>query len=86
MGTSDVTSISGIGDRASWGLIGGYFPHLGAVKGQATCELTIGGGDGQLSVATSGKGVFAKIDAAALPGFMQRFGALCNAIFSGIGA
>jgi hypothetical protein len=86
MGLSDVTPVSGIGDHASWGLLGGYFPHLGAVKGQATCELTIGGGNGQLSVPTSGKGVFAKIDAAALPGFIKQFGALCNEIFAGLGA
>lgn len=86
MGLSDLTPISGIGDHASWGLLGGYFPHLGAVKGQATCEVDISGGDGQLSVPTSGQGVFARIDAAALPGFMQRFGALCNEIFAGLGA
>jgi hypothetical protein len=81
-----VTSISGIGDHANWGLLAGYFPHLGAVKGNDTCELTIGGGNGQLSVHSSGKGVFAKIDAAALPGFMQHLGALCNEIFAGLGA
>lgn len=87
MGTGgSTTPISGIGDHASWGLLGGYFPHLGAVKGQATCEVDISGGDGQLGVPTSGQGVFAKIDAAALPGFMQRFGALCNDIFAGLGA
>ncbi len=85
MGLSDVTPISGIGDHASWGLLAGYFPHLGAVKGQDTCELTIGGGNGQLSVHTSGKGVFAKIDDAAVPGFMQQFGALCDQIFAGLG-
>jgi hypothetical protein len=87
MGTGgDLKSISGIGDHASWGLIAGYFPHLGAVKGNATCELSIGGGNEQLSVPSSGKGVFAKIDDAALPGFMQHLGALCNEIFAGLGA
>ena len=82
---ADVKSIGGIGDHASWGLIAAYFPHLGAVKGNDTCELTIGGGNGQLSVPSTGKGVFAKIDDAALPGFMQHLGALCNEIFAGPG-
>jgi hypothetical protein len=85
MGTDD-TPIRGIGDSASWNLVGGYFPHLGAVKGQDTCELLIGGGNAQLSVPTTGKGVFAAIDPAALPGFMQQLGALCNTIFASIGA
>jgi hypothetical protein len=82
----DQTAISGVGDHASWSLLAGYFPHLGAVKGNTTCELTIGGGNGQLSVPTTGKGVFAKIDPSALPAFMQQFGALCNEIFAGLGA
>ncbi len=86
MGLSDLTPISGIGDHASWGLLAGYFPHLGAVKGQDTCELTVGGGNGQLSVPTTGKGVFAKIDDAALPGLMQQLGALCTEIFGKLGA
>ena len=81
-----VTPISGIGDRATWGLIAGYFPHLGAVKGNDTCELTIGGGNSQLSAPSTGKDVFAKIDDTALPGFMQHLGALCNEIFAGLGA
>jgi hypothetical protein len=85
MGTTGVTPISGIGDHATWDLLGGYFPHLGAVKGQDTCELSIAGGNGQLSVHTTGKGVFAAIDPTALPAFMQQFGALCNEIFAGIG-
>ena len=85
MGLSDLTPISGIGDHASWGLLAGYFPHLGAVKGQNTCELTIGGGDGQVSAPSTGKDVFVKIDDAALPGFMQQFGALCNQVFAGLG-
>ena len=79
------TPESGVGDKAAYEPIG-PFPHLGAVKGQVTCELTIGGGDGQLSVPTSGQGVFATIEAAALPGFIQHFGALCNQIFEGLGA
>ena len=87
MGLSDTTPISGIGDKAMWGLLAGYFPHLGAVKGNATCELTAGsGGDGQLNVPTTGKGEFAKIDAAALPGFLQKFGGLCNEIFAALEA
>jgi hypothetical protein len=87
MGPSgDTTPVSGIGDRARWDLLGGYFPHLGAVKGQATCEVSIAGGNGQTSVHTTGKGVFAKIDDAALPGFMQQLGGLCNEIFAGLGA
>jgi hypothetical protein len=84
--TGELTSISGVGDHASWGLLAGYFPHLGAVKGQYTCELTIGGGNAELSVPTTGKGVFAAIDPSALPGFMQKFGALCSSIFAGLGA
>ncbi len=79
------TPESGVGDKAAYEPIG-PFPHLGALKGQATCELTIGGGDGQLSVPTTGQGVFATIDPAALPGFIQHFGALCNEIFAGLGA
>jgi hypothetical protein len=82
---AEATPVSGVGDKAGWEPIF-EFPHLGAIKGQATCELTIGGGDGQLSVPTSGQGVFAKIDPAALPGFIQRFGALCTQIFAGLGA
>jgi hypothetical protein len=84
--TGELTSISGVGDRASWGLLAGYFPHLGAVKGQYTCEITIAGGNAELSVPTTGKGVFAAIDATALPGFMQQFGVLCSQIFAGLGA
>lgn len=86
MGTTGVTAISGIGDHATWDFIAGYFPHLGAVKGQDTCEISIAGGNAQLSVNTTGKGVFATIDPAAVPAFMQQFGALCNEIFAGIGA
>ncbi len=87
MGLSDTTPISGIGDKAMWGLLAGYFPHLGAVKGNATCELSAGsGGDGQLNVPTTGQGEFAKIDAAALPGFLQKFGGLCNEIFAALEA
>jgi hypothetical protein len=87
MGLSDTTPISGIGDKAMWGLLAGYFPHLGAVKGSATCELTAGsGGNGQLNVPTTGKGEFAKIDAAALPAFLQKFGGLCNEIFAALEA
>lgn len=82
----DVKSISGIGDHARWALIADHFPHLGAVKGNYTCELTIGGGNGQLSVPSTGKGVFAKIDDSALPGFMEHLGALCNDIFAALGA
>ncbi len=80
------TPIGGIGDIAAWELLGDYFPHLGAAKGQATCELTIGGGNGQLSVHTTGSGVFAQIDPSAVPGFMQQFGNLCNEVFAGLGA
>ena len=80
------SALSGVGDAAAWELIGGYFPHLDAVKGRATCEFTIGGGNGQLSVPTSGQNVFAKMDDAALPGFMKQFGALCTQIFAGLGA
>jgi hypothetical protein len=86
MSLSDLTGISGVGDRASWGLLAGYFPHLGAVKGQDTCELTVGGGNGQLAVATTGQGVVAQIDDAALPGLMQRLGKLCNEIFAHLGS
>ena len=81
-----VRPLSGVGDSARWELLGGYFPHVGAIKGQATCELTVDGGDAQLSVKTTGKDVFATIDPVALPGFIQKFGALCNEIFTGIGA
>jgi len=81
-----VRPLSGVGDSARWELLGGYFPHVGAIKGQATCELTVDGGDAQLSVKTTGKDVFAAIDPVALPGFIQKFGALCNEIFMGLGA
>ena len=64
------TAISGIGDKASWQLLAGYFPHLGAVKGDTTCELTVGGGNAQLNVARSGTGPLAGIDPSAVPGFM----------------
>ena len=83
---ASATPLSGVGDTAGWELIGGYFPHLGAVKGNATCELSIAGGDGQLSVPTTGRDVFAKIDPAALPGFIKSFGDLCNQVFAGLGA
>jgi len=85
MDLSKATPLTGVGDRAGWDA-SAYYPHVGAIKGQATCELSIGGGDGQLSVPTTGQGVFAKIDPAALPGFMQQFGDLCNEIFAGLGA
>ena len=78
--------LSGVGDSARWELLGGYFPHVGAIKGRATCELTAGGGNAQLNVKTTGKDVFAAIDPVALPGFIQKFGALCNEIFAGLGA
>lgn len=78
--------LSGVGDSARWELLGGYFPHVGAIKGKATCELTTSGGSTQLSVKTTGKGDFATIDPVALPGFIQKFGALCNEIFTGLGA
>jgi hypothetical protein len=81
-----IQPLSGVGDSARWELLGGYFPHVGAIKGQATCELTTSGGDAQLSVKTTGKGDFATIDPVALPGFIQKFGALCNEIFAGLGA
>ena len=81
-----VRPLSGIGDSARWELLGGYFPHVGAIKGQATCELTTSGGNTQLSVKTTGNGDFATIDPVALPGFIQKFGALCNEIFAGMGA
>ena len=81
-----IQPLSGVGDSARWELLGGYFPHIGAIKGQATCELTTSGGDAQLNVKTTGKDVFATIDPAALPGFIQKFGALCNEIFTGLGA
>ncbi len=80
----DTTAISGIGDKASWQLLAGYFPHLGAVKGNTTCELTAGGGNAQLKVATSGTGPLAGIDPSAVPGFMGKFGQLCNQIFAGL--
>jgi hypothetical protein len=78
--------LTGIGDSAAWELIGGYFPHLGSVKGNATCELSIAGGDGQLSVPTTGQDVFAKIGPSDLPAFIKKFGDLCNQIFAGLGA
>lgn len=78
------TPISGIGDKASWELTAGYFPHLGAVKGDATCELTATGGNGQLKIATTGTGPLAAIDPAAVPAFMAKFGDLCNQIFAGL--
>jgi hypothetical protein len=78
--------LSGVGDQAVWELLAGYFPHVGAIQGQDTCELTIGGGNGQLSVHSTGSGVFAKIDDAALPGFIDKLGALCSQIFSALGA
>jgi hypothetical protein len=78
--------LSGVGDTAAWELLGGYFPHLGAVKGQATCELTIGGGNGQLNVPTTGQDVFAKIAPSDLPAFIKKFGDLCNQIFAGLSA
>jgi len=81
-----IQPLTGVGDSARWELLGGYFPHVGAIKGQATCELTAGGGDAQLNVKTTGKNVFATIDPVALPGFIQNFGALCNEIFAGLGA
>ncbi len=81
-----VTPISGFGDKATWGLIAGYFPHFGAVKGNATCELTAGGGNASLNVATTGQGPLAAIDPAAVAPFMAKFGALCNQIFAGLGA
>lgn len=80
----DATAISGIGDKASWQLLAGYFPHLGAVKGDTTCELTAGGGNAQLKVPTSGTGPLAGIDPSAVPGFMTKFGQLCNQIFAGL--
>ena len=80
------TSLSGVGDQAVWELLAGYFPHLGALQGQDSCELTIGGGNGQLSVPTTGQDAFAKIDEAALPGFLQEFGGLCNEIFAALEA
>lgn len=85
MDLSTATPLTGVGDRAGWDA-SAYYPHVGAIKGQTTCELSIGGGDGQLSVPTSGQGVFAKISPAALPGFMQQYGNLCNEIFAGLGA
>ncbi len=78
------TAISGIGDKASWQLLAGYFPHLGAVKGDTTCELTVGGGNAQLNVARSGTGPLAGIDPSAVPGFMAKLGQLCNQIFAGL--
>ena len=57
-----------------------------ACRSKTTCELTTSGGDAQLSVKTTGKDDFATIDPIALPGFIQRFGALCNEIFAGLGA
>lgn len=83
---ASATPLSGVGDTAGWELLGGYFPHLGAIKGNATCELSIAGGDGQLSVPTTGRDVFAKIDPAALPAFIKSFGDLCNQVFAGLGA
>lgn len=79
-----VTPISGIGDKASWQLLAGYFPHLGAVQGDTTCELTAGGGNAQLNVKTSGTGPLAGIDPSAVTGFMTKFGQLCNQIFAGL--
>ena len=81
-----IRPLSGVGDSARWELLGSYFPHVGAIKGPATCELTVDGGDAQLTVKTTGAGVFATIDPAALPGFIQKFGALCNEIFAALGA
>jgi hypothetical protein len=78
------TAITGIGDKADWQLLAGYFPHLGAVKGNTTCELTAGGGNAQLNVATTGTGPLAGIDPSAVPGFMAKFGQLCNQIFAGL--
>ncbi len=80
------TPLSGVGDQAVWELLAGYFPHLGALQGQDSCELTIGGGNGQLSVPTTGQDVFAKIDDAALPGFLQELGGLCSQVFAALGA
>jgi hypothetical protein len=82
----DLTPISGIGDKADRQLLAGYFPHFGAVKGNATCELTAGGGNAALNVATTGQGPLAAIDPAAVAPFMAKFGALCNEIFAGLGA
>ncbi len=81
-----ILPLSGVGDSARWELIGGYFPHVGAIKGRATCEVSAAGGDAQLNVKTTGQGVFATIDPVALPGFIQKFGALCNEIFASLGA
>lgn len=83
MGTTGLTHVNGVGDQADWDLLAGYIPHLGASKAQDTCELTVG--NKQVNAPTSGKDVFTKIDATALPGFMAKVGALCTAIFTGLG-
>ncbi len=80
-----VRPLSGVGDSARWELLAGYDPHVGAIKGQATCELTSDPANGQLNVKTT-KGLVPAIDPVALPGFIQMFGALCNEIFAGLGA
>ncbi len=79
---STVQALSGVGDQAKWSLLAGYFPMVESYKGQVSCELTAAGGDGQLKVATTGQDMFAAIDPTALPGFIARFGALCNQVFA----
>ena len=48
-------------------------------------ELAVTGDLAQLNVATV-PGVYTSIDPAALPGFIQRLGGLCNEVFVGLGS
>ncbi|MGH2511261.1 MAG: hypothetical protein ACRDGQ_01100, partial [Candidatus Limnocylindrales bacterium] len=81
-GSAGVTTLAGVGDQAKWTLLAGYFPQVEAIKGQVGCDVTASGANGQLSVATTGKQMFAVIDPTALDGFMAKFGALCNLVFA----
>ena len=80
-----MTSLSGVGDSAKWGLAVGVDPLLIATKGNHGCELAVTGDLTQLNVATV-PGIYTTIDPSALPGFIQQLGSLCNEVFAGLGS
>ena len=80
-----MTSLSGVGDSAKWGLAVGVDPLLIATKGAHGCELAVTGDLTQLNVATV-TGIYTTITPSALPGFIQQLGGLCNKVFAGLGS
>ena len=77
--------LTGVGDQAMYE-VNGVVPSVGAVKGQVSCQIRGGDDNTSFAVTVDGNPPFDEINAGALPGFMAKFGTLCNEIFASLGS